>query len=169
VTAPLTDELLAEILAHVPNCRYGCVACESAPALVAEIRLLRGDLSQIHDTLAGNRLAHALATIRMIATEGTTDDADLLRRVILEQLAPLATAGQHADAGTALDRLRAAAGQANVGAGLLAMQIVKRATDRMREYDEHGVTAVNVRQVLGLLSPTWPDGNYVGAAPGAGQ
>jgi hypothetical protein len=75
----------------------------------------------------------------------------------------------HVDAGTASDRLHEAAREANIGAGLLAMQIVKRTTDRMREYDEHGSVTVNVRQVLGLLSPTWPDGNYVGVAPGVDQ
>lgn len=41
MTAPLSDERLAEVLAHVPNCRYGCVACEAAPGLVAEIQRLR--------------------------------------------------------------------------------------------------------------------------------
>ena len=39
--APLTDQQLDEILAHVPNCRYGCEACQAAPALIAEIRRLR--------------------------------------------------------------------------------------------------------------------------------
>lgn len=46
--------------------------------------------------------------------------------------------------------------------------IIARVTDRMREYDRHGGGSVNVRQVLNLLSPTWPDGNYE-AAPAGGE
>ena len=38
--------------------------------------------------------------------------------------------------------------------------IVTRVTERMEEYDRHGSRMVNVRQVINLLSPTWPDGNY---------
>lgn len=38
--------------------------------------------------------------------------------------------------------------------------IIDRVTGRMTEYDRHGSGTVNVRQVLNLLSPTWPDGNY---------
>lgn len=41
MTAALTDELFARILEHVPNCRYGCIACETAPELVAEVQRLR--------------------------------------------------------------------------------------------------------------------------------
>ena len=37
---------------------------------------------------------------------------------------------------------------------------VDRTTNRMTEYDDHGSGMVNVRQVINLLSPTWPDGNY---------
>ena len=40
-TEPPADAHLDEILAHVPNCRYGCDACDAAPALIAEIRRLR--------------------------------------------------------------------------------------------------------------------------------
>jgi hypothetical protein len=53
--------------------------------------------------------------------------------------------------------------------GWVAIQTVKRVTEKMREYDEHGSTTVNVRQVLGLLSPTWPDGNYEAAASEEGE
>lgn len=56
MTAPLTDAQLDEILGHVPNCRYGCAACEAAPALIAEIRRLLGDA----DAQRG-RFARALA------------------------------------------------------------------------------------------------------------
>lgn len=38
---------------------------------------------------------------------------------------------------------------------------VERTITRMREY---GSGSVNVRQVINLLSPTWPDGNYAQAA-----
>jgi hypothetical protein len=43
--------------------------------------------------------------------------------------------------------------------------IIARVTDQMRQYDRHGGFRgmVNVRQVLNLLSPTWPDGNYEAA------
>jgi hypothetical protein len=41
-----------------------------------------------------------------------------------------------------------------------AEAILTRVTERMTEYDQHGSGMVNVRQVLNLLSPTWPDGNY---------
>lgn len=43
---------------------------------------------------------------------------------------------------------------------------VERTTAKMREYD---TGAVNVRQVINLLSLTWPDGNYAAAAPRDGQ
>jgi hypothetical protein len=51
-TTTLTDDAagrideaqLARILEHVPNCRYGCIACETAPALVAESASLRRQL-----------------------------------------------------------------------------------------------------------------------------
>jgi hypothetical protein len=92
------------------------------------------------------------------------DNPDQVTELVLANLvavAELHETERHADStDTALGRLCAAAEKANTGAGLLAMQIVKRATDQMREYDEHGSRTVNVRQVLGLLSPTWPDGNY---------
>lgn len=45
--------------------------------------------------------------------------------------------------------------------------IVERVTGRMREYDRHAVGSVNIRQVLNLLSPTWPDGNYQAAPTGS--
>ena len=47
MTGPLTDQQLDEIAAHVPNCRYGCEACETFPALVDEIRRLRGELAEM--------------------------------------------------------------------------------------------------------------------------
>lgn len=37
---------------------------------------------------------------------------------------------------------------------------IDRTTAKMHEYQEHGSGTVNVRQVVNLLSPTWPDGNY---------
>ena len=43
--------------------------------------------------------------------------------------------------------------------------IIWRVTARMETYREHDVAKVNVRQVLSLLSPTWPDGNYEARAP----
>lgn len=46
--------------------------------------------------------------------------------------------------------------------------IIARVTDQMRQYDRHGSGMVNIRQVLNLLSPTWPDGNYE-AAPEDGD
>lgn len=54
-------------------------------------------------------------------------------------------------------RLRSAVDEANRGAGRLAMQILKRVTTHL---ENCGADMINVRQVLGLLSPTWPDGNY---------
>jgi hypothetical protein len=47
-----------------------------------------------------------------------------------------------------------------------AREIIQRVTARMQDYAEHGSGSVNVRQVLNLLSPTWPDGNYQSPAPG---
>lgn len=41
-----------------------------------------------------------------------------------------------------------------------------RVTSQMQRYDQHGSRSVNVRQVLNLLSPTWPDGNYESAPEG---
>lgn len=49
-----------------------------------------------------------------------------------------------------------------------AETVTARVTDRMREYDRHGSGMVNIRQVLNLLSPTWPDGNYEAAPAPAG-
>jgi hypothetical protein len=37
---------------------------------------------------------------------------------------------------------------------------VERTTERLRYYAGAAVFGVNVRQVIALLSPTWPDGNY---------
>jgi len=37
---------------------------------------------------------------------------------------------------------------------------VDRTTKRLTRYYDAGVRDVNIRQVIGLLSPTWPDGNY---------
>lgn len=67
MTGALSDQQLDEIAAHVPNCRYGCDACEAFPALAEEIRWLRllladvaGYLAAIHrhasrhDVLAAN-------------------------------------------------------------------------------------------------------------------
>lgn len=45
-----------------------------------------------------------------------------------------------------------------------AEAIVARVTNRMTEYDQHGGRMVNIRQVISLLSPTWPDGNYCNEA-----
>lgn len=47
-----------------------------------------------------------------------------------------------------------------------AEAIVVRVTNQMQEYDRWGSGMVNVRQVLNLLSPTWPDGNYAAAPEG---
>lgn len=51
---------------------------------------------------------------------------------------------------------------------------VERTTERLRYYASAGVFAVNVHQVIALLSPTWPDGNYAsppqdGPQPTAGR
>lgn len=62
-----------------------------------------------------------------------------------------------------LERLAAATGRVEQ-----AETITARVTDRMREYDRYGGGMVNIRQVLNLLSPTWPDGNYE-AAPAGGD
>lgn len=65
MTAPLSDERLAEILVHAPNCRYGCVACESAPGLVAEIRRLRTERDEANEKLAAaTRTVAAVAEVR---------------------------------------------------------------------------------------------------------
>ena len=45
-------------------------------------------------------------------------------------------------------------------------EIIQRVTAQMEDYAEHGSRTVNVRQVLNLLSPTWPDGNYASAPSG---
>lgn len=62
-----------------------------------------------------------------------------------------------------LEQLTAATGRVEQ-----AETITARVTDRMREYDRYGGGMVNIRQVLSLLSPTWPDGNYE-AAPAGGD
>lgn len=46
-----------------------------------------------------------------------------------------------------------------------AHKIIQRVTARMEDYAEHAPCSVNVRQVLNLLSPTWPDGNHEAPAP----
>lgn len=38
-----------------------------------------------------------------------------------------------------------------------SLKIINRVTEKMEEY---GTGMVNIRQVISLLSPTWPDGNY---------
>lgn len=58
MSAPPSDQRLAEIEAHAPNCRYGCIACEAAPDLVAEIRRLReahASLAAAFDGVCGER------------------------------------------------------------------------------------------------------------------
>jgi hypothetical protein len=37
---------------------------------------------------------------------------------------------------------------------------IERTTTKMRDYADHGIERVNLRQVINLLSLTWPDGNY---------
>lgn len=83
----------------------------------------------------------------------------LYRRLLLADGSELDVGRLHA----ALDRLEQLA-----AANTSAETIIARITDRMREYDRHGGGSVNVRQVLNLLSPTWPDGNYQ-AAPAGGD
>ncbi len=45
----LDDDHLDRILAHAPNCRYGCIACEGTPDLVGEVRALRRRLDDLGD------------------------------------------------------------------------------------------------------------------------
>lgn len=56
MTGPLSDQRLDEIAAHVPNCRYGCDACEAFPALVAEVRGLRAQIGRAHTELRRQHL-----------------------------------------------------------------------------------------------------------------
>jgi len=42
---------------------------------------------------------------------------------------------------------------------------IERTTTKMRDYASQDVRSVNVRQVINLLSPTWPDGNYEAPEP----
>lgn len=118
MTGPLSSQRLDEIAAHVPNCRYGCEACEAFPALAEEVKRLRLENEQLSDLDAATtrraglqaerdravacwheerkhaaeaecergRLRNALTVIRMIVEESATNDADLLRQAILEQL-----------------------------------------------------------------------------------
>ncbi len=46
-----------------------------------------------------------------------------------------------------------------------SLKVIQRVTSRMEDSAQHGSGSVNVRQVLNLLSPTWPDGNYEAPAP----
>lgn len=75
-------------------------------------------------------------------TEGATDDTPLVEGVNL-------TIGDLRNVLGDVDQLDAA---------------VERTVARMRAY---GSGSVNVRQVISLLSPTWPDGNYEAPAPHA--
>lgn len=76
---------------------------------------------------------------------------------------PCALVQSAADVQWLLEQLASATARAKQ-----AETITARVTDRMREYDQHGSGTVNVRQVLNLLSPTWPDGNYQ-ATPAGGD
>lgn len=65
---------------------------------------------------------------------------------------------------------RVAALEAN-GAELLARieqaeATIKRTQETMQRYINAGSTTVNLRQVINLLSPTWPDGNTEAAPAG---
>jgi len=111
VTSPLPDARLAEVeqfldvwdAAPVHRTQYRDVISSQKSGdpeggrklratalreLLAEVRRLRAEVERFRDTLADNRLGFALAAVRMIATGSVTADADLLRRAILEQLAP---------------------------------------------------------------------------------
>lgn len=48
-----------------------------------------------------------------------------------------------------------------------AHAIIQRVTTQMQEYAKYGIGRVNVRLVLNLLSPTWPDGNDEATTPPA--
>ena len=61
MTGPLSDQQLDEIAEHVPNCRYGCDACEAFPALVAEVRDLRVRIGNARREIASQDTAAQLA------------------------------------------------------------------------------------------------------------
>lgn len=46
---------------------------------------------------------------------------------------------------------------------------IDRTTTQMHGYYDAGLSNVNTRQVINLLSPTWPDGNYESPSPNAPQ
>lgn len=48
------------------------------------------------------------------------------------------------------------------GRAAKAEAAVERTRQAMERYSSQGIKSVNVRQVLNLLSPTWPDGNFEG-------
>jgi hypothetical protein len=66
---PLDDDRLERILAHVPNCRYGCIACESAPALIADLRELRRRLDDLGDQAVERMAARLMEDMRLRSLE----------------------------------------------------------------------------------------------------
>jgi hypothetical protein len=88
----------------------------------------------------------AISTLRSEGLRLTVDDlAQLLERDAYAERTRLELAEKCADYRHQRDEART---------------ILDRVTAQMQEYAKHGSGSVNVRQVLSLLSPTWPDGNY---------
>lgn len=108
MTAPLSGERLAETLEHVPNCRYACIACESAPGLVAEVQRLRAlvnpatwtapdgtvlDLSrQVFDRDGDPWALSVVPPLTMAMVDG--DLAERPLPLLFEQLGPLTNEGE---------------------------------------------------------------------------
>ena len=108
MTASPTDDRLAEILEHVPNCRYGCIACEAVPGLVAEIQRLRAlvnpatwtapdgtvlDLSrQVFDRDGDAWTLSVVPPLTMAMVDG--DLAERPLSLLFERLGPLTNEGE---------------------------------------------------------------------------
>jgi len=169
--APLSNERLAQIRAMVGRVQYKHVLLDPNDPVNSRCDLDWCDACMAHDLLT--------EVDRLRAQQQPLGDTELdeirarnryLRTVPFETHGP----GVHGDncppCGMVrsisdvirllkeLDRATARAEQAET--------ITARVTDRMREYDRHGGGIVNIRQVLNLLSPTWPDGNYEAASAG---
>ena len=114
----MSDQWLDEIASHVPNCRYGCDACEAFPALAEEIRRLRGENEQLSDLDAATTRRAELQAERDRAVQRWHDEhkrAEKAEAALVDAAGYLAAIHRHANRHDVLSENLGCAGCALLG------------------------------------------------------